>query len=542
MPVIPVRRPRRVSLLSRYATRASASVYPGLWRDLVAAWPMCLGYQGNRVYNLVRPYDGQLTNMPVDTVWVADPIGVGLRFGGAANHHVRTAGDVDEYDFAGASAGPITIVVWLRCTTSANGTVVMKGGWNTSNPGWRVGLSSSTGQTLFFGAWSSSNGYTTPWANDPIADDQVHHIALIVPSSGIPTLYLDGRQRTPSSSVSSGTESIGPSTRPVGIGGRPDLNDLPLNGVIYDVRIYRRALTPGEIALDYADPFGLYRLAPVLTPVSRVSLLVRAAQETVRMQEGHIRRLSLLRSRSETTQVPEGRSRLLSLLRSRPETVRMQEGSISLREVVRWVGETVRIHELLTQAFLVTRLLSETVRLLDSSLYVKVLVAAQSEAIRIYEAYARARALMRVRTEVLSVGEVRRLTLLLRRVLGETVRGVESIARLGYALRLVSEGVRVLEAAIRSMAILRARGEVVRQVEMWTRSQLLVRWRNEVSRVYESRPFRRALVRKIAEEVRLVEGVATVLAAAEAFLYGMVAVARVVPRLLGRVRVLKPPP
>src|SRR5438270_4978402 len=152
---------------------------------------------------------------------------------------------------AGLDAGTRdwTVAAWIK--TTASGMVVTKMGWiGGSNPdGW--GMSVSGNGTLGAALHKSNAGTVNIFAGDGkiVNDGQWHHIAVVFNRSGNMIRFVDG--------VSTGTqndltfiagESID-NTRQLRIGARDQAGDeVFFNGLIDDVHVYARGLSPAEIA------------------------------------------------------------------------------------------------------------------------------------------------------------------------------------------------------------------------------------------------------------------------------------------------------
>jgi arylsulfatase A-like enzyme len=145
---------------------------------------------------------------------------------------------------SGASAR--TITAWVKATPGTSGAIVAWGP-NTNTKKWHFRLESATANTGALRV-EVTGGYII--GTRDLRDGQWHHVACTFTNDGSPNvtdvkLYVDGTPETISTSQSQTVDTDGTSL-PVTIG--VDSQNRYFNGVIDEVRIYRRALSPAEIA------------------------------------------------------------------------------------------------------------------------------------------------------------------------------------------------------------------------------------------------------------------------------------------------------
>lgn len=142
------------------------------------------------------------------------------------------------------SAG-ITISYWVKTDTNFSNIHVQKFS-NSGNLGWLI-YQTNTGDLRFGiiigGAWKAVT-YTQTLS------DRFHHISGVYDGTAV-RLYVDGVQV----GETAATGTITPATsRPLYIGNTfDDIGDYGLDGSIDDLRIYKRALSVGEIENLYAS-------------------------------------------------------------------------------------------------------------------------------------------------------------------------------------------------------------------------------------------------------------------------------------------------
>jgi len=134
--------------------------------------------------------------------------------------------------------GPITIACWLKVDAFDKWYqyIITKG-----NSSWRICRYADTNRLHF-----ACNGVEFLDGNIDINDGQWHHIAGVYDGKKI-YLYVDGRLDI----FDYGSGKIDTNNCPVYIGANAECPNEKWNGLIDDVRIYHRALTPEEITALY---------------------------------------------------------------------------------------------------------------------------------------------------------------------------------------------------------------------------------------------------------------------------------------------------
>ena len=175
----------------------------------------------------------------------------GGRFGNALDLD-NSGGDsqVDVQDNAVLEPAQVTVLAWVKLGTTPIGThyVVAKGASGCSGSSYALATS---GGGLAFHIHNGAQQFVSPNIGTAIWNDQWHAVAGIYDGSRV-RLYVDGTQ------VADGTAAGGTSiaynflTDDMRIGNYPNANacggGLVFGGLIDEVRVYNRALDPGEIA------------------------------------------------------------------------------------------------------------------------------------------------------------------------------------------------------------------------------------------------------------------------------------------------------
>lgn len=194
--------------------------------------------------------DGTLTNM-ASADWVEGKINNALDFDGSDDY-------VDILDSPSLSfTGPgISIAAWVNLNSLQTGerAIVRK------NNQWQLGIFPTSGTIRGLVRTDGTNGWVA--TNDESFTFQTgrwYHMALTYSGSEL-RLYVDGNQIGSPKNV---TGNIVDSSNDVAIGSNTDdllvgVNDLSLNAVLDEVRIYDRALTLSEISIlnDQTAPDG----------------------------------------------------------------------------------------------------------------------------------------------------------------------------------------------------------------------------------------------------------------------------------------------
>lgn len=204
--------------------------------DLVAYYPLD-ERSGTTVRDCSgRGHDGQILRVVAST-WTDGKFGAGVRV--ASPDGCIDFGTSPDFEFKGA----FTVMAWVNVGSyPSSGTMAILGkSSSTDVAGWRVhtatvaevgaGVTIGGGQTLYVG-------------RDPVPTSEWHHAAVLFAPTAELALYIDGVRVSAKQWPSALVEDVGAAVR---AGCRAN-NTGFIDGVIDELRLYARALTPTEIA------------------------------------------------------------------------------------------------------------------------------------------------------------------------------------------------------------------------------------------------------------------------------------------------------
>lgn len=169
--------------------------------------------------------------------------GAALQFGG-------TSGYAEAVGYTGVLGDQArTLSLWIN--TSAEGDMDLIC-WGKDQPGamWALSVLQGGGRGQPKGALQLDVGGGRMVGQTTLTDGQWHHVAVVLPMSESPRMqdvriYVDGHVESNSALFDAPIDTLaGPSVR---FGKRPGDTWTPFNGLLDEVRIDSRALTPGEI-------------------------------------------------------------------------------------------------------------------------------------------------------------------------------------------------------------------------------------------------------------------------------------------------------
>jgi hypothetical protein len=143
-----------------------------------------------------------------------------------------------------------TVSAWIK--TSTIGTVVSWGNKFDCGNQWTVRLQNSTGFIQISVKGGNIKGSTD------LRDDSWHHIAAVLEDDGSPNadeikLYVDGEEEAVSAYDSQAIDTVRGAGVLIGAVFSDSIPALFLTGMIDDVRIYDRALSPDNILRIYEE-------------------------------------------------------------------------------------------------------------------------------------------------------------------------------------------------------------------------------------------------------------------------------------------------
>ena len=222
--------------------RVSAVITPHGESDLVGHWKLDESSGTNASDSSGNGHDGTVTNGSGTPAWQAAQVDGGLQLDGV-REYIRVE---DHNDFDLSDEGTLAMWAYMRAFTRFGGLIHKGDAKNFSDEVYSLQLWSDP--KLYFGLCGSPRDRTLR-AVTPLQVNKWYHIAASWDTGGM-YIYLDGVLDSTTSNTVSVDDSVGGlnigAQLPVDYSG--SLKNLPFNGVLDDVRIYKRALTGAEIA------------------------------------------------------------------------------------------------------------------------------------------------------------------------------------------------------------------------------------------------------------------------------------------------------
>jgi hypothetical protein len=262
-----------------FARTAADSEAPELWRGLIGAWLPFLGPTGDTLHDWGGgKFSGTLTSMELAADWVVDDGGYALAFDGSAEYvnipdTAKLRPGESEWSislwFWAANATQVGPIMCKRLNSSPYnqlnfevGTITTSGGTTASKKLSVVQLESWSGATRF---------HVT---DDDVVDGNWHHAVLVRPTSGAPSVYVDGEDMAMTQIQANGSEPMDISnTSPWRIGS--DNGAQYFGGRVSAVLMYDRCLTAVEVQSLYIDRFSMWReRAPVFGIVAAAGVSI----------------------------------------------------------------------------------------------------------------------------------------------------------------------------------------------------------------------------------------------------------------------------
>lgn len=203
-------------------------------RDGLVLWMAYMNTGSVSALGTVKDYSGNGN----DGTCVADAYvdNQGMNFDGTGDYITLSSTSISLVD------EDFTFMAWFRTTGSGQTSIIS----NYFGGSAFVWLGKSSGNNAFWQTRDSSDQLITLTSSTTINDDNWHFIVGVRDTTNnICQLYLDGEFET--SSVDNRTGNFGSSTYLAGSGNYTSF----WNGKIDDVQIYNRALSAGEIKLNY---------------------------------------------------------------------------------------------------------------------------------------------------------------------------------------------------------------------------------------------------------------------------------------------------
>ncbi len=171
-------------------------------------------------------------------------LGNGVRFDGSDDRLVVQ--DSPGFDFG---TGGLTIAMWVNKTNSGRGSLLS---WRNVQDNLDVYVD---GTTLKVDLWVDWVGETVVSNGGTVGLNEWHHVAVVRDGAGNWTTYIDGIPRGSGTSAAD-LNRVDPGT-PIWLGAGNSGYGIPVyafGGSMDEVYIYRRALTPEEVAALYGRP------------------------------------------------------------------------------------------------------------------------------------------------------------------------------------------------------------------------------------------------------------------------------------------------
>ena len=272
---------KRPSYHQGFADRPSRSAYPIFWKGLHGAWAPGLGVTG---LNPLRDYgfgnnEGTFEGSMTMADWV-----IGGRRGSGYSLFLR--GTDDDIDITSNAILPIpwTIIVWMKTSDTADTfrTIISFGNTNDNTDHIFIGLRRFTanGPYARFHISESGNALTAVGTTTDVQDGNWHQLVGVARAVDDGDLYIDGKLEV----AATGSAIVDPFAKlNLGkIGNLTRASELQFyTGQFDDVRIYNRALTPAEIALDYQIALPPLILRPQLFVKAPAAVAVTVPDQTL---------------------------------------------------------------------------------------------------------------------------------------------------------------------------------------------------------------------------------------------------------------------
>jgi hypothetical protein len=217
----------RIESLRAKAAAAAGVGLAGWWKFDDAEGLRAEDSSGNGRHGALEGLDG--------ACWTEGRIGGGLRF--KAKGYVAVPNEA-AFDFT----GPFSVTAWVKLDSWTKGyqVIVAKG-----DDAWRLQRDNRRNQ-LEFGIKGGKDGVT---GSTNVADGRWHHVAGVCDGVML-RLYVDGAPDGARETVDHGTNDA-----PVLIGHNYHKRGRQFEGLMDDVRVYGRALSPAEV-MALANPGG----------------------------------------------------------------------------------------------------------------------------------------------------------------------------------------------------------------------------------------------------------------------------------------------
>jgi hypothetical protein len=272
------------------------------------------------------PFYKKIDDLRIDDrpQWVDGIVGKALDFDGE-NDFVDCGSDAS-LDFG---TGDFTISAWIKSTgTAASKMIVSKINVST----W-VGfaLEREVSEIEFY-----VNGTHGNFTSCPIINDGEWHFIVVMRVGENIYLYVDGEYIQTLNNANYALNVNDANAFKIGKNDYAGINTF-FDGLIDEVRIYKRALTEGEIKAIFNNQRG----------VIRVRKLIRGIAETLNIQESVARRRSMIRIIDETLGISESIAKAKTIIKVIDEALNINEVIVKIQAfaIVKIINETLNIQE-----------------------------------------------------------------------------------------------------------------------------------------------------------------------------------------------------
>lgn len=224
-------------------SRGADSNAPHLWNGLAGLWPMQEGGGATAFDVSGFGNHGTLTNMDPATDWVVGEKGHALDFASASSQYIALA---DTAILRPASS--LSLSMWAFRRTATTGGLFQSAGYDASNGGYKVSLSSGK---ISFSIRRDASTWKSAASDSALPDVTWTHVACTWDGATM-SVYIDGKVQSSPTACDAIHYGVVATTPHFGLYSTYYFNGQLTNGLCYN-----RALTPSEIEQLYAEPWAM---------------------------------------------------------------------------------------------------------------------------------------------------------------------------------------------------------------------------------------------------------------------------------------------
>ena len=223
------------------------------YRDLVGHWIMNES-GGLTAYDISgNGNNGTLTNGPT---WTQGQFGPALSFDGVDDFISVSEAVTD----SAASNGALTISAWFRLSTTSDGDLVSQWKYSATDRAFDLRWTGTKIEYHIDSLGTGSSGGSNRISNTTLSTNTLYHVVGVFKASANLDIYVNGVLDNGALYVNGIPNGLFNAVNPVNIGRISNGDaDLYFNGLIDDVRVYKRALSADEVMSLYTDPFLEFR-------------------------------------------------------------------------------------------------------------------------------------------------------------------------------------------------------------------------------------------------------------------------------------------